>query len=236
MMSGAAAAARRALRRVGGRWYATGGGPDEAAAVVVGGGIAGLATAYRLAALGAGRVVVVTAHAPLTLTSAMSTECYRDFWPSPTMAALMGDSIDGMEALAAATDNAFSMTRRGYAYFTKDAATLARVEAECAALAAADPAKMPLRRHDGTAAAYKFGPVGALVAADLNGDEGDAAPRGLDVLIGSAAVRAVFPAVAPDVVGCVHARRAGWVSAQQRGAAAFVRRRVRTARARRPRA
>jgi glycine/D-amino acid oxidase-like deaminating enzyme len=37
--------------------------------------------------------------------------------------------------------------------------------------------------------------------------------------VGNAAVRRAFPAVGGDVVGALHARRAGWVSAQQYGAA-----------------
>ncbi|KAH8082140.1 FAD dependent oxidoreductase [Aureococcus anophagefferens] len=188
----------------------------HADAVVCGGGIAGCAAAYHLALRGAGRVVVVSAHAPLTLTSAMSTECYRDFWPSPEMAGLMGRSIDLMEGLARDTDNAIGMTRRGYAYFTKDAATLAKVEATCAALAAADAAGMPYRRHEGAAPAYEFGDAGPLSAAALAAGGG---PRGLDVLVGNDAVRRAFPAVGGDVVGALHARRAGWVSAQQYGAA-----------------
>ena len=189
---------------------------SHADAVVCGGGIAGCAAAYHLALRGAGRVVVVSAHAPLTLTSAMSTECYRDFWPSPEMAGLMGRSIDLMEGLARDTDNAIGMTRRGYAYFTKDAATLAKVEATCAALAAADAAGMPYRRHEGAAPAYEFGDAGPLSAAALAAGGG---PRGLDVLVGNDAVRRAFPAVGGDVVGALHARRAGWVSAQQYGAA-----------------
>ncbi|KAK7254954.1 FAD dependent oxidoreductase [Aureococcus anophagefferens] len=148
---------------------------SHADAVVCGGGIAGCAAAYHLALRGAGRVVVVSAHAPLTLTSAMSTECYRDFWPSPEMAGLMGRSIDLMEGLARDTDNAIGMTRRGYAYFTKDAATLAKVEATCAALAAADAAGMPSPGAARAPRAYEFGDAGPLSAAALAAGGG---PRG----------------------------------------------------------
>ena len=52
--------------------------------VICGAGVAGCAAAYHLARLGVPNVVVITGHTPLTLTSAMSTECYRDYWPTYT--------------------------------------------------------------------------------------------------------------------------------------------------------
>ena len=143
----------------------------------------------------------------------MSTECYRDFWPTEAMAALVGRSIDLVEDLAKATDNAVGFTRRGYAYFTKSPETLARAAADCARLAAADPANMPLRRHAGFLG-DDYAPIDPGFSDCGRLEE---LPRGFDLLEG-AAVRAAFPAVADDVVGCVHARRAGWVSAQQFGA------------------
>ena len=55
--------------------------------MICGAGVAGCAAAYHLARLGVPNVVVITGHTPLTLTSAMSTECYRDYWPTyaPTL-------------------------------------------------------------------------------------------------------------------------------------------------------
>ena len=50
--------------------------------MICGAGVAGCAAAYHLARLGVPNVVVITGHTPLTLTSAMSTECYRDYWPT----------------------------------------------------------------------------------------------------------------------------------------------------------
>jgi len=50
--------------------------------VICGAGIAGCAAAYHLTRLGVTNVVVISTHTPLTLTSAYSTECYRDYWPT----------------------------------------------------------------------------------------------------------------------------------------------------------
>ena len=89
----------------------------SAEVVVVGAGIGGIAAAHELAvARGVRDVVIVDDRPPLTVTSDKSTECYRDWWPQPAMAALMGRSIARMEALAAETGNAFAMNRNGYAY------------------------------------------------------------------------------------------------------------------------
>ena len=80
-------------------------GTPAARTVVVGAGIAGVAVADALASRGDGDVLLVDERAPLTLTSAMSTECYRDWWPGPdpAMALLVGRSIDLLERLSAAT-------------------------------------------------------------------------------------------------------------------------------------
>ena len=50
--------------------------------MICGAGVAGCAAAYHLAKMGVKNVVVVSSHTPLTLTSAYSTECYRDYWPT----------------------------------------------------------------------------------------------------------------------------------------------------------
>src|SRR6185436_6154924 len=84
----------------------------SAEVVVVGAGIGGIAAAHELAVVrGVRDVVIVDDRPPLTVTSDKSTECYRDWWPQPAMAALMGRSIARMEALAEETGNAFAMNR-----------------------------------------------------------------------------------------------------------------------------
>jgi len=82
---------------------ATGTSAHTAEVVICGAGIAGIATAYHLAARrGVNGVVLVDERPPLSLTSDKSTECYRNWWPGPgdAMVALMTRSIDLLEDLA----------------------------------------------------------------------------------------------------------------------------------------
>lgn len=169
--------------------------PHHVDAIVVGAGLVGVSTASNLAAAGL-RVLCVTQHSPCSYTSAVSTECYRDFWPSLEMAALMSCSISLMEQTARGASDAVGMTRRGYAYCARNPENLAKAVAECENLG------QPVRHHH-TTHAYEPSPAGILHAVD-------ALPTGFDVLHGDAA-REAFPALAEDVVGVVHARRAGWV-------------------------
>jgi glycine/D-amino acid oxidase-like deaminating enzyme len=120
------------------------------------------------------------------------------------MAELMSRSIDLMEATA---QGGIGLTRRGYAYCARQPETLAKAVAECESLGNV--------RHHATLASYEPAPAGVLDAVD-------ALPTGFDVLHGAAA-REAFPALAEDVVGVVHARRAGWVDSG-RYAAEIVRR------------
>ena len=103
---------------------------ERADVVVAGAGIAGVSTAYHLAArLGVGKVIVCDPLPPLTLTSDKSTECYRNWWPGPGsgMVDLMNRSIDLLEFWAAESDNLFHLSRRGYLYVTADPNRLASV-------------------------------------------------------------------------------------------------------------
>ncbi len=183
---------------------------ERASVVVVGAGMAGVAAAHELAVRrGVRDVVLVDERAPLTLTSDKSSECYRNWWPGPgdAMVALMNDSIDRLEALSEETGNAFHMNRRGYVWATADperAAGLRRDAEEASALGAGD-----LRVHDGAAAGPRYAPSAATgVDRDL---------RGADLLLDPRLIREHFPYLAEDVVAVLHARRCGWMSAQQLG-------------------
>src|SRR4029079_3949248 len=99
--------------------------------VICGAGIAGISAAYHLAVRrGVKDVVIVDDQPPLTVTSAKSTECYRNWWPGPgdTMVRFMNRSIDLLEELAQESGNRFVMNRRGYAYLTADPAQAAALE------------------------------------------------------------------------------------------------------------
>jgi glycine/D-amino acid oxidase-like deaminating enzyme len=176
--------------------------------VICGAGIAGIAAAYHLTKLGMREVLLIDAGDPLALTSDKSTEGYRNWWPGPgdAMVALMNRSIDLMEQIADATDNRINLNRRGYLYATADAENLAAFRAATAAPAALGAGE--LRLHDGS-----DGPTYQVAPAE--GYAGQ--PGGADLLLDQALIRKHFPYLAPETIAVLHARRAGWFSAQQLG-------------------
>ena len=119
---------------------------DKYDAIVCGAGIAGIAAAYALADAGLPRVLIVDPGAPLSLTSAKSTECYRNWWPGPgdAMVSLMNRSIALMEGHANASGNRFLMNRRGYLFATSAIKRVDNFEAQ--ALEAQSLGAGPLRR------------------------------------------------------------------------------------------
>ena len=91
----------------------------DADVVVIGAGIAGVSTAYHLAARhGVERVVLVDPRPPLTLTSDKSTECYRNWWPNASMVGLMNRSIDLLEEMSEESGDVFALKRPGYLFIT----------------------------------------------------------------------------------------------------------------------
>lgn len=181
---------------------------ERAEVVICGAGIAGIATAYHLAARrGLRGVVLVDERPPLSLTSDKSTECYRNWWPGPgdAMVAAMNRSIDLLEELARESGNAFRLNRRGYLFVTADPdriPALLRAAGEAAALGAG-----PARHHDGASDDYAAAPAQGF----------DDQPTGADVITDPALLRRHFPYLAEDTVAVLHARRAGWLSGQQLG-------------------
>jgi glycine/D-amino acid oxidase-like deaminating enzyme len=181
-----------------------------AEAVVCGAGIAGLAAAHELTVRrGLRNVWIVDERAPLTLTSDKSTECYRNFWPGPgaAMVGLMNRSIDLLDELARESGNRFQLNRRGYLYATGDPVrvpALERFAAEPVSLGAG-----PLRVHAGAASDPDY------VPAPTTGFEG--LPTGADLFLDPTLLRRHFPYLAADTVAAIHARRCGWLDAQQLG-------------------
>lgn len=178
--------------------------------VICGAGIAGIAAAYHLAVKHRiDRVVLVDERPPLSLTSDKSTECYRNWWPGPgeAMVRFMNRSIDLLEALAAESDNYFHMNRRGYVFISAQREAV-RVLPETAATISALGAG-PVRLHDGDSTSAPYQP------APASGYEGQ--PGGADVFVDPALIRRSFPFVTSDAVALLHARRCGWLSAQQLG-------------------
>src|SRR5262245_6513628 len=176
--------------------------------VICGAGIAGVAAAYYLAVdYGHADVVLIEAGDPLSLTSDKSTEGYRNWWPGPdqAMTDFMNRSIDLMEEIARATGNRIAMNRRGYLFATALPETVARLISSGERAEALGSGR--LRVHATGSASYRPSPE--------PGFEG--APSGADVITDQSLIRRHFPALAPDTVAVLHARRAGWLSAQQLG-------------------
>ncbi len=183
---------------------------ERVGVVIVGAGIAGVAVGYELAVRrGVRDVVIVDQGTPLALTSDKSTECYRNWWPGPdgAMVALMERSIDRLEQLAAESGNAFHMNRRGYVFASADPAHASDVAARSQIVS--DYGAGPLRLHTGSVG---DAPYPRQQAAGV-----DASLRGADVILDRDLIREEFPYLADDVVVVLHARRCGWLSAQQLG-------------------
>jgi glycine/D-amino acid oxidase-like deaminating enzyme len=185
--------------------------PETAEVVICGAGIAGVAAAYYLAVeCGMRGIVLVEQGAPLALTSDKSTECYRNWWPGPgdTMVALMNRSIDLLEQIAHASDNAIQLNRRGYLYATADPEripTFVHLAEEASALGAGS-----LRIHGAPASGQS-----TYIPVSAEGFVGQ--PDGADLILDQALIRAHFPYLNERTIAILHARRCGWFSAQQLG-------------------
>jgi glycine/D-amino acid oxidase-like deaminating enzyme len=214
--------------------------------VICGAGIAGIAAAYHLTVVhGLRNVVLVDEHPPLSLTSDKSTECYRNWWPGPgdAMVALMNRSVDLMEQLADATDNRIGLNRRGYLFATADEARIADFRAAAAEAAALGAG--PLRwhgpgfadhretgrqgdresHHSGLATHFSSSPHLPISSSPISGLSYQPAEfqgyrsrlDGADIITDQGLIRQHFPYLSERTVAVLHARRAGWFSAQQLG-------------------
>jgi glycine/D-amino acid oxidase-like deaminating enzyme len=176
--------------------------------VICGAGIAGVAAAYYLAvAHGVEDVTIVEQGNPLSLTSDKSTEAYRNWWPGPdrAMTAFMNHSIDLLEEIARVTDNRINLNRRGYVFATADAGKIDFLQtmAKIAETRGGGPARL----HDTVSSAYTPSPERGF----------DFTLDGADVITDAGLIRRHFPYLSPDTIAVAHARRAGWLSAQQLG-------------------
>ena len=182
--------------------------PDHADVVICGAGIAGISAAYQLALKqNISNVVLIDELAPLSLTSDKSTECYRNWWPGPgsAMVSLMNRSIDIMEELAIESDNAFALNRRGYLYASADLNMIENLKA--AGLEAESLGAGPIRIHEPGNSSYEpHKPEGFSTKLD-----------GCDLILDQTLIQRHFPDISEDAVAVLHARRCGWLSAQQLG-------------------
>jgi sarcosine oxidase subunit beta len=181
---------------------------ERASVVVVGAGVAGLSVAWQLAVRRGWRdVVVVDERPPLTLTSDKSTECYRNWWPDAPMVALMNRSIELLDELAARPGNPIALNRNGYLYLTAT---------EPGARALADSARQLAARGVGELRVHSGG-AGDPAYREPAWDRPLVAADGADLFLDPGEIRRRFPWVADDVRAALHARRCGWIAAQQLG-------------------
>ncbi len=174
-------------------------------AIICGAGITGVSAAHYLARAGLTNILLLDERPPLSFTSDRSTECYRNWWPDRAMLALMNRSIDLMEDLANESGNVFRMNRRGYLYVTAEESKVpALIERS---KLTSNLGAGPLRVHTAERSSYQ------PAHADGFADE----PAGADLLLGSTFIQKHFPYLNQDAVAALHARRAGWLSAQQLG-------------------
>lgn len=173
--------------------------------VICGAGITGVAAAHFLSRAGMRNILLVDERPPLSFTSDHSTECYRNWWPDPAMLALMDRSIDLMEDLADESGNIFHMNRRGYLYVTADESKVSELEAASRRISGLGAG--PMRIHSAESSSYQ--------PAKPEGFHDS--PLGADLLLGSQLIHTYFPYLTDKAVAALHARRAGWLSAQQLG-------------------
>ncbi len=183
--------------------------PQQAQIVIGGAGLAGVSAAYFLAVRhGIQDIILVDERAPLTLTSDKSTEAYRNWWPGPgaEMVRFMNRSIDLLEELAAESSNFFHLNRRGYVYLTADPAQARAMKSEAQSISSLGAGA--LREHTGT---------GLLSYTPASAHDYRNQLSGADWIDDAAGIQSLFPFIADDVCAMLHARRCGWLSAQQLG-------------------
>ncbi len=176
--------------------------------VVCGAGIAGISAAYHLAVVhNMADVLLVEADNPLSMTSDKSTEAYRNWWPGPdeAMTAFMNRSIDLVEGIARDSGNRINMNRRGYLFASADPSKTGWL-VDMAAKAELRGGG-PVRLHDRPSNSYQPRPDAPF----------DAPLTGADLITDRATIAREFPYLSPRTCLVAHARRAGWLSAQQLG-------------------
>ena len=167
-------------------------------------------------------MLLVDSRPPLSHTSSLSTECYRNFFPgSVPLTAFMQRSVDLLEARAAECDNAFGLNRRGYWFLSASEEGAAQHAlalsdpglASCGGVSHFSDASHGLRyRHDA--------PTGAAAAAAAAGGGGGGGDGPAAMLFsGREAVQAYVgslpPFLAADASSLLVASRAGRETAER---------------------
>lgn len=174
-------------------------------AIICGAGIAGASAAFFLSRAGLRNILLVDERPPLSFTSDRSTECYRNWWPDPAMLGLMNRSIDLMEQFADNSGNIFHLNRRGYLYVTGDEGKIPELTERARKTSSLGAGE--IRTHEDLSSNYQ--------APSPEGFHEE--QEGADLLIGSELIHRYYPYLTEKALAALHARRAGWLSAQQLG-------------------
>jgi glycine/D-amino acid oxidase-like deaminating enzyme len=97
------------------------------------------------------------------------------------------------------------MNRRGYLYVTADKNKI--TDLQSASLRTSSLGAGPIRIHTAESSDYQTSPSEGFRNA----------PEGADLLLGNEVIRKHFPCLTETALAALHARRAGWLSAQQLG-------------------
>lgn len=177
--------------------------------IICGAGIAGIAAAYYLSVKhGIRNILLIDERPPLSLTSDKSTECYRNWWPGPgdAMVRFMNRSIDLLEDLARESGNCFHLNRRGYLFATAESEKVKRFQEVAEEEVQLGVAPLRFHRANEDAAYWPSSPQNF---ADQ--------PEGADLITNQKLIRGNFPYLSPRTLALLHARRCGWLRAQQLG-------------------
>ncbi len=181
--------------------------------VVVGAGVAGLSTAYHLVTRYNKRVCVVDRDLPLSNTSVMSSECYRNYWGADQhVTSLTNRSIDIMKQIADSTHNSISLGQAGYLFVASQPDSVSALVEQAKAWSGLAAASATGNNKAGKEPLLRMHKAG-----DAPYDPTKPVADGVDVLLGPSLVQRSFPYLDPTTHAVVHARRCGWLSAQQLG-------------------
>eukprot|EP00755_Sulcionema_specki_P016216 Sspe_Gene.61451::Locus_34111_Transcript_1_1_Confidence_1.000_Length_1824::g.61451::m.61451 len=176
--------------------------------VIAGAGVCGTSAAMQIARRvrrKGGEVILVDPTPPLSKTSQVSTECYRNFFMDRALTPFMQRSIDIIEEMDQMYDSV-SLSRRGYHFLSESdrgGEALRRFGELASAYGAGD-----CREHSSTNTYQPFPRTGWRGCGD-----------GFDLITGSENIQRIHPFVSPRATTLLHVRRAGWLSAQGLGMA-----------------
>jgi glycine/D-amino acid oxidase-like deaminating enzyme len=183
---------------------------QTAEVVICGAGMAGICTAYYLAAQGMQDILVVDKRFPLTLTSDKSAETFRVWWPGETNKdkfALLERSVELMEQLIYESGGVLHMQPRGHCHVTADPTKSADFQNTAHAYATMDLG--PLRVYkEQPSAPEPYEPVSATTQAP---------PNGVDLLLDHKLIREQYPYLPEDTTAILHDRRSGYFSGHTLG-------------------